>query len=312
MPIRGVAFLLILLVFQTNAAAVEVNDILAVMQYADLVVEGEVSGISRVTVPSRDFFMSVPHGPDLSMALIEFSVKKVLIGDWDAESVPVAGFVSFAGEYHFDLEEGDAYILALKKHHGGGGLFESTKFILRSDASKFLIRDGSFIRGSKKNPMQEGKLSDLYVAIRAIREQRSIKNIAREADIIARGTVTGISEENDAPSGEDDTKFHYVKLRIHSWIKGRIEGDVLTVGMIKEGLYRPPWRTKVPDMHEGEEWYVFAKWNDEIGYYPFAGVNGLFRIEGDRIIRDNLNTIYLTFDPEGFEKEISTSIQKGW
>ncbi|HUV37483.1 MAG TPA: hypothetical protein VMX58_11135 [Patescibacteria group bacterium] len=291
-------------------ATIDVDDVLEDLLYEDLVVEGEVCGISEITVPSRDFFVDLPHGPDEIFAVFDFKVKNVLIGDWDEEFVPIVGFTGSGCEYHFDLEENDTYILALRRHHGGKGAFESIRYILRRDAGRFLVRDGNFIRGWKKFPMQHGELADLYDAIRKVRERRSIKTISREAEIIARGTVIEVRETDEMTAEGYDMRLCNVKLNIASKIKGNIEGDTLTIGMIQKGLYWPNWRVKVPDMNKGEEWYVFLKWNDEIGYYPFAGVNGLFRVEGDRLIRDNHNMIYLKYDPASFENEIFKSIQE--
>jgi len=69
--------------------------------------------------------------------------------------------------------------------------------------------------------------------------------------------------------------------------KGNTDGKKeIEFRMILGGPYWPAWRQKVPIMRKGQQYYVFLK-NDEIGYYPFAGINGCFKIEGENLIYDN-------------------------
>ena len=291
-------------------ATIDVGDVLEDLLYADLVVEGEVCGISKIIVPHGDFLPSAPHGPDLPFAEICFKVKSVLVGDWQEEFVPLIGLISYTEGYHFDLEEGRRYILALRLHHGGGGIFATTRYILKQDSARFLLEKDTFTRGCKKRPMQKGMLGDLYAAIRKINERRSVEYMSKEAEVIVRGIIEDVRESYETSYSGEEYQLQNVTLAVKSVLKGDIDEDVLAIKMILKGQYNPVWRTKVPEMNRGEEWYAFLKCNDNIGYYPFAGVNGLFRVEGDMLIRDNHNTIYLKYDPASFENEIFKSIQE--
>jgi hypothetical protein len=301
--------ILIIVSQSTPAQTISSKDIIDDLIYADLVVEGEIVGMSDILVPHGDYFMSMPNGPDLPFKNIKFKVSRALIGEWEDDYVPLMALVSYGDSYNYDLEVGDKYIIALKLHPGGKGVFSAKQYILRNDSARFLLVGDKFLRGSKRKPVQEGKISDLTSSIGQIKESRSVSTLTHAAEIIIRGVVTGVSKEIEDSSCGEKIEYQDITVSITSLIKGDIKKDTVKVRMILRGRYFPEWRVKVPEVNDGEEWYLFLKWHQELGYYPFAGVNGMFRIEGNRIIRDNHNTDYLTLDKNSFEKNIIDEVE---
>ena len=95
---------------------------------------------------------------------------------------------------------------------------------------------------------------------------------------------------------------------VDSTMKGKVKDYSIIISMINVGLYEPSWRTRVSDMHIGEEWIAFLKYAEEPGYYPFAGVNGLFMIKGDKLIRNNNNQLATTYSPKQLELEVRAAV----
>ena len=82
--------------------------------YADLVVEGVIEKITRVTVPQEDYLPGI-FGGDMPMAIMEFRIDSVLVGYQPKDYIDiVAGVWTSPSVYHFDFVEGDRYILSLK------------------------------------------------------------------------------------------------------------------------------------------------------------------------------------------------------
>ncbi len=54
------------------------------------------------------------------------------------------------------------------------------------------------------------------------------------------------------------------------------------------------WRTPVPQIGTGEEWVVFLREREGIGYYPFAGLNSLLQVDGARLVQENKAPYWMT------------------
>jgi hypothetical protein len=279
----------------------------------DFVVEGTIESIEKQKIPRRDFSPSISTDERIlnrliPMARVAFKVSRVLIGELDKSEITVVGMVTQSQDFTFDLEEGDRYIVAL--HYIDRGAFnKGGTYPLRRDDSRFLIKGNRWFRGRKGEFMGTGRLGDLYRAIEEIRKMRSIESISREADLIVRGTVIDIWSEDEGTVTGQTMHVRYIELNLSAVLKGNIKENDFTFQMLPYVNYRPPWYKLVSVVSPGEEWIVFLKWIPEIGYYPFAGKNGMFKVDNDRLIRDN--RLVLKQTPENLEKDIARAISGG-
>jgi hypothetical protein len=279
--------------------------------YSDLVVEGVIEEISKVTVPIADYLPGIA-GRDIPMAIMKFRIDKVLIGYQPTRYVSiVANVLTSPSVYHFDFTEGERYILCLYLP-AKGKLFESGKYLVRSDTERFLLKETRWIQGAKSNQLADGKLEELYDVIEKVRRDRSIEHLTKEAELIVRGVVLEsweISEQND--EGIIDKDITRTRFAVRSVLKGTFEESSIIISTIGEGFYTPSWRKRVPDMNIGEEWILFLKSAEEPGYYPFAGVNGLFMVEGHDLLRNNHNRVPLGLSAKQLETEVLQIVEGG-
>ncbi|HUV36706.1 MAG TPA: hypothetical protein VMX58_07195, partial [Patescibacteria group bacterium] len=281
-----------------------------VFRYADLVVEGVIEKISKVTATWKDIHPGLSEH-EVPIAIMHFRIDTVLVGYQTARNIEIVAYdLTTSAPYHFDFIEGDRYILILRVP-ARGKIFEGGRFQAGSDAGKFLIQGLRWVQGERIKPMATGQLEELYDILENVRRDRSIERLTEQAKLIVRGKVLDVWESAEQTAEGYDKHITRVNLAVHSVMKGDIEGDSVVVSMISIGGYEPPWRTRVPDMHEGEEWIMFLKHADEPGYYLFAGVNGLFLVEGDDLYRNNNSRILLHFSPEDLEAQVNGALKGG-
>lgn len=322
MKLRDIVRLLVitactLIVTAGNSAepvdTLKVEDVYESFIDEDFVVEGTVESIVKQKIPRKDFAPSISSDERIlnrliPMARVTFKVSRVLIGELDKSEITVVGMDACSQDYAFDLEVGDRYLLALRFTDRGKFNIGGT-YILRRDDSRFLIEGDRWFRGKKNDFMGTGRLADLYRAIEEIEKMRRIDYLAHEADLIVRGTVRDAWNEDEGTETGQTMHVRNIKLQLSAVMKGTLEGDVFTFQMLPYVNYRPPWYKLVSVVSTGEEWIVFLKWIPEIGYYPFAGRNGMFKIEDDRLIRDN--HLVLKQAPENLEEAIVQAVSGG-
>lgn len=278
--------------------------------YSDLVVQGVIEGISKVKIPIDDYLPGV-IGPDIPMAIMIFRVDTVLIGYQPGKHISiVANVLTSPSVYHFDFVEGERYILSLHLP-AKGKLFELGKYVVGSDSHKFLLNGTRWIQGGKVNQLAEGELQELYDILSKVNHDRSVEHLTKEAELIVRGLVLDSWETREQTREGIDKHITRAKFAVRSVLKGTLKDSSLTISMIDRGFYEPSWRTHVPDMHIGEEWIMFLKCAEEPGCYPFAGVNGLFMVEGRELLRNNKNRMHIGLFVEQLEKEVSQTVEGG-
>lgn len=241
--------------------------------YADLVVRGTVEGVSFERVRLADYFGPHEHSNQpLMIAEMIVRVSEVLKGSYPRDTVSIAG--SAAGCLHVGTE----YVLCLtfnKRLKGG-------MFVFGDGSASFALSEGVWTRVGDQTRLT-------YDEIKSITESANIESVARSAHLIAVGTVIGTRDyDHRGPDGHGDIRECTVE--VDSLLKGTLEGPSLTFQMVTAGTYAPGWRTKVPpEINVGETWYLFLKKEEiegGIGFYPFAGSNGMLKIEGERLIYD--------------------------
>lgn len=254
--------------------------------YEDYVVEGVVVSAKREKIPYKDFFHDVTNPGLLSkkerFGVFEFEVKKELIGNLKRNKITLYAISCYENRLT-DIEKGDKYIFSLCSHIYKGKVFG----IMGVRICRFLIRGDSFIRGLKNKPIQKGKVSDLYQAIEEVKELRSIGTITDKAELIVRGTVRDRWTTGDTLSYGLSKNIERIRLSVEECLKGDYTGDEVEFSVIYMATYNPFWKSRFPELNQGEEWLVFLKLAKEPGYYPFAGVNGMFKLEGEKLVRVN-------------------------
>lgn len=279
--------------------------------YSDLVVEGVVEKITTIAVPMENYAPGVP-GPNIPVATILFKLNRVLLGCPQPDCIEIFSVISKTNHNYFDMAEGDRYILSL--HYGGGKResFFSGKFISRMTPERFFIEDSRWFQGRKDQPIAEGDLRGLYVAVERAAAERSLEVLTRRADLIVRGKVVATAGADSSMSEEDESGIQRVTLAIQSVVKGDVKNDSIVLSLqTKYGVRRLSWGVLVPSMHVGEEWIAFLKYADDPGFYPFAGVNGLFLVKGDGIIRDNWNEMVTGYSLRQMELDLRRITAQG-
>jgi len=149
-------------------------------------------------------------------------------------------------------------------------------------------------------------LEDLYRAFAELREKRSFKTLIREADLIVKGKVEKILP------GKGDLTYvaQYLNFIVEKIYKGRLNNDEMTISLAWEAPYKPYWRKFSVTMKEGQTGIVFLKWSKEIGYYPINGLNGIFKVKGDILIRGYIDDLILKKSLTSLEEEIKLELSK--
>ena len=280
-------------------------------RYSDLVVEGIVERITTVVAPAEDYAPGAP-GPSMPFAIILFRVNRVLLGYTQKEHIEIVAMKwESPGQYCFDLQKGDRYIMSLL-YSNKGRLFEQGRFFTRLNAERFLVKDLKWFQGRKDQPVAEGDLQELYALVEQAAIERSYSVLTRRADLIIRGKVVATTWTRDSRSDGEESGIQRVTLTIQSIIKGDAKGDSLVLSLLtKYGTRKLPWGVLVPPMHVGEEWIAFLKHADDPGYYPFAGVNGLFMVKGDSLIRNNWNEMETGYSARQMELDLIRMAAQG-
>jgi len=277
------------------------DDIHDCMIYEDYVVEGVVVSIKIERIPLKDFFDNVTNPFFLKMKqmfmIIELELEKALIGCLNKDRITLYG-LNASDNWLYDIEEGEKYIFSLLRKYYEGEIYSRDGEDVReykgyiygiktSDKCRFLIKGDTFLRGRKSDPIQTGRVSDLYKAIDEIKRKRSIETVTDEAELIVRGNLREKWTTKDTLSNGLNKNIVRIRLKVDECLKGNIEEGEVEFSVIYMASYNPFWKAEVPHVNTGEEWLVFLKWAEEPGYYPFAGVNGMFKVEENKLIRDN-------------------------
>ncbi len=254
--------------------------------YSHLIVFGVVESISPDSTTLSDWGQKIePKTRDVRIRIEILNVKiiELLKGDYKDSNVSIIMKHSPVRLGTFCV--GDTLVLCanyLETLKGGSYYFDREDAVHRQDDGQWVRR---WARGKRKDIMT-------FEEIKRMVDEAKIENISREADVIARGTIASI--KHSYLKGPEGTKARMIEvtMNIYKVFKGEVNGDTLKFKMLRIGSYQPRWLTLIPrEIKVGEEWYVFLKKEEEIGYFPIMGKNGLLRINGEKIIYDN-NIVY--------------------
>lgn len=273
--------------------------------FADLIVEGKIGQIREIMIPHDDFLpgLKIPH--DIHFAEIYLEVANVLLGDSHEEILMFNVLITYSDRSHFNLNENDRVIAALKYKTLGKGYFSVGRYLLRNDLNKFFLEGTEYLQGDRENPLGAGEVTALYEVIETVNYLRSFEYLASRADLIIRGDILDTWAASEA-YGKGEATFSYAKIGVEKWLKGKLDADEVVIKTISKAIDWPKWQARMPStISKGEHWFMFLKWYDEIGcYHPFAGVNGMFRIDEEKVVKLNHNYLDTGYTPEGFESKI--------
>lgn len=281
-------------IIDLEAQTITAEDIYESFIYEDYIVEGVIQSINLEWILHEEYNPYITHpallGEKTQVVKIEFAVDSLLIGTLNKREIILLGKNREAGgksSYLLDLKEGDRLIIPIRYLNKGDYKTGNKYLLVGWNSSRFLIKENLFERGLKSDPIQTGKVKDLYKAIEEIKRRRSIRTITNKSDLIVRGKVINKWITEDTFSSGKTKNIERIRIAVDTCFKGNIENDSIEFSSIKMAIYNPPWKTPVPAIKRGEDWLVFLKWAEEPGYYPFAGLNGMFKIKSDKLIRDN-------------------------
>ena len=302
-----------------NPLTITLEDIYNDFIFQDVVVEGVIQEIVRDTVESREIgytFVSPNKKLMIPVARLRFKVDKVLLGETDSNLIGIkAASSNIHGvlRYPYEFKEGQRWILALAYWNKGSyNKKYDVKYSIRRCETRFYVQGDEWIRGCWGNPslrpyeFTRGKLEDLYKAFDELREERSFKTLIREADLIVKGKVKKILPVK----GDLTYVAQYLDFKVEKIYKGQLNNDEIAISLAWKSPYKPFWRKFSVTMNEGQTGIVFLRWSKVIGYYPINGLNGIFKVKEDILIRGYIDDLILKESLNSLEKEIKVEISK--
>lgn len=272
----------------------------APLLYSDRVLRGTVLAISLTEVSVNALYHSVetpPNGSDFKVTriVVTLRVLEVLRGAvfLDDAAFLVVDDVSEANQAY---AIGNEMVVCMKYHRFLATYYQTGPY------GRYL-REGKEWH-SEKTPRGQRSFTDAH-----LREQiksMDLSHVSAEAELILQGRVRSVVES--AVYGPDSVAANMVtvRLEIETVQKGTFAHDEIEVVGLTSGLYLPAWRKHIPRSFAiGQLWLCFLKKN-EVGWYPFAGVNGLLRIEGNSLVYDERVAFWYS------KKQVEAAIAETW
>ena len=275
----------------------------APLLYYDLVVRGTIVEVEDFEVTEADLWMDPPEiaeitGNNVKMASrVKLEVLEVMRGPNVGQMTDII-VPTYRPQYNTRYEQGDELILCANYHPGIGSYF------LKSTYGKYIYKNQKWL-------CEGNARGNRYFTDSEIRQQimsMSLDNVITEAELIIDGTIESIETgwfESPSGSGADMVTLGIRVQHIH---KGQYSDPKITVVMLTAGIYLPEWRKHVPRGYaEGQEWLLFLR-NGPLGWYPFAGTNGLLRVETNQLIYDE--RVLFWHNRKSIEEKIAEEVNR--
>lgn len=254
----------------------------APLLYYDRVVCGKVTSASITEIGAADLTMDPPElrakagNPPITVVRVSMNVSEVLRGTQELgeQSFLVVGNVGEA----LDIYKSGAELLTCLKYH------PLLKVYCQTSSYGIYMKDGSAWT-SKVTARGQRTFSDRDIRTRI--SSVDLENVASAAELIIKGKVQAVAtSEVTGPDGST-AEMLTIQLNVQSVEKGSFSDDVIEVKALVSGMYLPAWRKHVPtSFAKGQQWLCFLQRN-EVGWYPFAGTNGMLEIVEGKYIYDN-------------------------
>lgn len=242
------------------------------LTYDDLVFIGLLRSFDVVSSTNGEWgFKDDPAEGKLTMATLTFSVQEVLKGTWASKKITI-----------LTLDLGFATAMprsALVSAYYSPGVLGG-RYIIR-DKGEVMTPSGAFRSWESLN----GKVSMTFPEIRELIEKTHPIHLARNDDLVAECHLIGVSDST-VWVHEREQSVVKVHAEVLDLLSGSAQGKDVYFLMPKSMLPSPPWAHVYPrDIAVGQDWIVFLR-RAEFGLYPWAGSNGMLRVEGEDLIYD--------------------------
>jgi len=267
----------------------------APLQYSHIVVRGTVTAVSDSTVSGEDFW-GEPKGltppRQMKVLVVHLLVAETLRGP--------AAPNTWSYIYWSENPQRAAQLFPLGKE-----MLISAEMHPRLGAYYYSGNFGQYVRNGQEWQSDPGQrlFDDSYLRTK-IREV-TLGQIASRAELILVGTIVAV--DKSSASGPDGSWAEKVTLSVdvEKVKKGTLTKSTLEVVMLTRGSYEPTWREPVPATYGvGQRWLFLVK-HGEVGWYPFAGSNGLLKVENDHLVYGDAVPYWLT--PAEADKAIASA-----
>jgi hypothetical protein len=268
--------------------------------WSHLVVRGVVIETSVRSMPVREFLPGSQVDPSgrVDVRSIRVLVLEVLKGKFASDVLEVWDDEDYCGDC---VGDGDAVVVCA----------DFAPYILTgayrvSGARNFYLEhDGHWIRADTRlgvilpppgaensAPLDVTTSAPAELTLAQIRErvaEASPRTLARQADIVAVGTILAVEDSTTIPP-----LIVKVAMDVESVMKGRsVERLTFYVSRGRSFFDKNVFTQDIPAV--GQRWCVFLRRQGHL-LLPFAGSNGLLRIEGSRMIVDGVASHELSVD----------------
>lgn len=247
----------------------------------DIVVRGVIEAVDTMTVPYASWAQKVPAvmrtrgEPLIEIVKVTMSLDEVMRGEAAGQSFEF----TLALRDH-DLEHnyalGDTVIVSCVywEWRLGGS------YSIRSDCGRFIRRGDVWVNQERYGEFTLDEIRQM------LREETDVRYFAKEADVIAVVRMGSLRPDSTfyGPKGSS-CQVGIMSAPIEQVLKGTVEGDKMTFRVGGSGNYWPTWRRSTTKLHGGR-WIVFLK-RGPVGLYPMGGANGMLKIQGEKLLRNN-------------------------
>ncbi len=253
----------------------------APLLYYDRIISGTVHSASVTEISAADLSMYPPElrakigDPKITVVRVAFQVREVLRGP----SAPGQQEFLAVGDVGqaLDAYKSGAELLVCMKYHP-----LLTTYYQGSSYGVYRREGGAW----KSLNTARGERSFGDLEIREKISSMDLKSVVAEAELIVDGEIENVDTTTVLGPDKSSAEMLTLTIRIRSVKKGAFPNDVIQVKGITRGMYLPTWRKHMPhSMVAGQRWLCFLKKN-ELGWYPFAGANGLLRESDGSYIYD--------------------------
>lgn len=244
-----------------------------------LVVRGTVTNVTQQLVTLAEWGLVPPNDRvadvKIHVVLIHVSVADVLKGKWTEREI-----VFRVRDQPSLLKPGNDYIIcALWKKLKTGGVYVTEPALgwYSKNADKWV--DCKSVEGSQP---EEFSGDEIVSRIRAV----DVDHVTASADVIARGVIVKRWVSNFELDGHAGRLLNF-EMQTNEILKGHANGGVVRFVVPDPGAeFVPSWYRCIPTgVAVGQQWFVFLR-EGQLGLYPFAGLNGLLRVDGNDLIYD--------------------------
>jgi hypothetical protein len=253
----------------------------APLLYYDLVVRGTVVIVEDFEVTDADVWMDPPEIAEVTSknvrtaSRVRIKVQDIMRGPELGQTVDIV-VPTYRHEYNTRYEQGDEMILCVNYHP------RLDSYFLKSTYGKYIFREMKWYCEGNARGDRAFTDSELKKQVMSM----SLENVVEESELIIDGTIETVKKGwFEGPDGSG-AEMITLGIRIRQIHKGQQSDAKIEVVMLTAGIYLPEWRKHVPKKYvEGQEWLLFLK-KGPLGWYPFAGTNGLLRVENNQLIYD--------------------------